>query len=552
MTSESLTNARLLELLGSEFISYCTNLNIETASHLSDEALDLTPESHAALEKLRAICTDAIQHSIDHNTPIDILWDIFSVREVGSAATLANGIRQAAGGNIQSPDAADPTARRLQELAIDIYPVLLIPPSGQFPAPGFSAARTLIWYPKIDELITSIATDSDLQNLQPDIAGNQAPEDSNTHAALLANNFHPASLIESIIVYAYNSAVFSLLRPPSAQEYAEEVIQSLADARSLARGHRVSLPVSTGLANLRFASPTIIQSDVGRLVPYSKIYDHWVPMQAQKAKLVQESDQGSHEFHGSGDIVFHAKLQYRLDINTEPIGTWGWQLRQVDHASEPLEAVLCLAATLGIENDIPIAVDPTWTVVFAPIMRGGFPRPWRNDYSLPRASAPLRVLSEEQAGAWESWISTINSEGLGKLRIATRRLQTAIAERTSPLDRFVDAVVVWENLFGSGGELTLRISASLAWLLGRDSEERARLHRELSRLYGRRSQVVHGGEHLSDAEAAVAAERALEIAILALRKLYLDFPELVSIAAHDRSLAIMLQSEIRSIEQARS
>lgn len=92
----------------------------------------------------------------------------------------------------------------------------------------------------------------------------------------------------------------------------------------------------------------------------------------------------------------------------------------------------------------------------------------------------------------------------------------------------------------------------MAWLLGRDAEERAGLHRELSRLYGRRSQVVHGGENLSDAEAAVAAERALEVAILALRKLYSDFPGLVNIAAHDRSLAMLLQSDIRFIEQSRS
>lgn len=218
----------------------------------------------------------------------------------------------------------------------------------------------------------------------------------------------------------------------------------------------MSLPVSSGLANLRFASQTVIQSDLGRLVPYSEIYDHWVPVQAQKVKLVQESDQGRHEFHGAGDIVFHTKIQYRIDINTGLDGSWSWQLRQVDQASESREAVVCLAATLGIEHDIPIAVDPTWTVVFVPITRGAFPDPWRNDYSLPRASAPLRVLSDEQASVWESWISTIGSKGIGKLRIAARRLQTAIAERTSPVDRFVDSVVVWENLFGSGSELTLK------------------------------------------------------------------------------------------------
>jgi hypothetical protein len=282
VTSESLANARLLELLGTEFIAYCMNTTIEMTSRLSDEDLDLTTESQAALEKLRAICTDAIRYSIDRNTPIDMLWDIFSVRETGSDSTLANAIRRAAGGNIRIADAADPTAKELQELAIDIYPVLLIPPSGQFPTPGFSATRTLLSYPKVSELVTSIATDPDLQNLQPGMDNDRAPEDPDNPATLLMTNFHSANLIESIILYAFNSAVFSLLRAPSVEEYTEEVIHSLADARSLARGHRVSLPVSTGLANLRFASQTVVQSDVGHLVPYSKVYDRWVPVQAQE------------------------------------------------------------------------------------------------------------------------------------------------------------------------------------------------------------------------------------------------------------------------------
>src|SRR5260370_26147054 len=111
-------------------------------------------------------------------------------------------------------------------------------------------------------------------------------------------------------------------------------------------------------------------------------------MQAQKAKIGQESDQGRHEFQGVGDIVFHTRIPYRIDINTEPEGAWSWQLRRVNQVSESFEAIVCLAATLGIEYDIPIAVDPIWTVVFVPITRGALPGLWRNDYSLPRARAP--------------------------------------------------------------------------------------------------------------------------------------------------------------------
>ena len=74
-----------------------------------------------------------------------------------------------------------------------------------------------------------------------------------------------------------------------------------------------------------------------------------------------------------------------------------------------------------------------------------------------------------------------------------RRLLKAAGERDDPIDVLVDAVVAWENLFGSKTESTFRVTAAVATLLEpSDKEQRDVLQKELSGIYDRRSRLVHG------------------------------------------------------------
>jgi len=110
--------------------------------------------------------------------------------------------------------------------------------------------------------------------------------------------------------------------------------------------------------------------------------------------------------------------------------------------------------------------------------------------------------------------------------------------------------MIWENMFGSGGDVSLRIAASLAWFLGASQLDRANLYEVTNSLYRLRSQVVHGSAQLSDGDAATSAEKALNIAIRGLRVLYESRPELVSVSARDRSLCTMLQADVSSLRAA--
>jgi Apea-like HEPN len=124
---------------------------------------------------------------------------------------------------------------------------------------------------------------------------------------------------------------------------------------------------------------------------------------------------------------------------------------------------------------------------------------------------------------WRKGISSVASNRTGSIDVAIRRTLRAVAERTDFIDVLVDSVIAWENLMGSQqGEPTLRVSGSLAWLLGKTPTERMALRAELAKLYHLRSQVVHGNERIPDNDLVTKSQRSLQITVSALRALFTD------------------------------
>jgi hypothetical protein len=503
------------------------------------------------IDSLAAICAEVKKHSVEKSIPVDLLWEYFGTFDPQAGLSHANTIRTTAGGDVYSPTATNDLLRKLQVVATSVYPLFLIPPSREFPITFLSPTRAIHSHPIAKEVTETLAYDPDLQNLYPaDSSSSGAAEGDGDDRTFEFARFFAPKFIEAIITYAYDSALCNLRRTPSAEECCREIPKAVNLARSLSRGKSALLPVVISLANIKLPQDVVIESPVGKLAPYEKIYDRWIHRRIQRDDVHQESDQGRYTFYGAGDIVLHARIRFRLKVTVSPENVTGWQLIQVKKDEiESRQTIACLAATLGVAYEVPIAVDPVWGAAFSPIMTG-LPGVWL-DRGRVETRGPRRVLSVEEASSWQEWIARINKAGLGKLDIGARRLQSAIAERTSPVDQFVDSVIVWENLFGSGNNV-LRIPASMAWLLAEDAEERLALQRELAALYGRRSAVVHGGAHISDSEAAESANRAVQVGIGALRKMYLEYPQMIHSTAAKRSLSMILQAPGQADQPRRS
>jgi hypothetical protein len=143
----------------------------------------------------------------------------------------------------------------------------------------------------------------------------------------------------------------------------------------------------------------------------------------------------------------------------------------------------------------------------------------------------LDPLTKEQVDELAVWADRVSRFYHPSIAVAMRRTLSAVAERRSSAeDTLIDAVIAWENLFGTGGtsEMTFRVTTSLALLLEPDPTSRPALRKELSKVYDLRSKVAHGGEVRPKDHLGERKDRAIDVAIEALRALFEIHPLLLS------------------------
>ncbi|WP_197382168.1 hypothetical protein [Mycolicibacterium mengxianglii] len=132
------------------------------------------------------------------------------------------------------------------------------------------------------------------------------------------------------------------------------------------------------------------------------------------------------------------------------------------------------------------------------------------------------------------------------LGIGMRRLLKAAGERNDPVDVLVDAVVSWENLFGSKTESTFRVTGAVAMLLEpKDKDKRDVLQKELSGLYGQRSRLVHGDlaegdRRFTAADARSQSARALQIGVEVFREVLKNEAILTIAKSEERGRRVVL------------
>ena len=105
--------------------------------------------------------------------------------------------------------------------------------------------------------------------------------------------------------------------------------------------------------------------------------------------------------------------------------------------------------------------------------------------------APRR-LTRDIADAIAALATSISQQRRPDFDVAIRRTISGMTSRGDPSDALVDLVIGWENLFGADQELSFRISASIAAILGADAPQRRRLQKQCGQIYTDRSKIVHG------------------------------------------------------------
>lgn len=292
----------------------------------------------------------------------------------------------------------------------------------------------------------------------------------------------------------------------TADELKAELARHLDGLRSIVRTERASVWVKV-VFGVHVPSECNLQSRWGVLRP-------WKPIDSYAFEDVELVPRGGTVLDGW--LTFPLHLDPRRDPPLQPgafLDDYEW---------------LCVAAAiLLMQNTIHRGRSGAvpYAIASGQVLDGG------TSGGMAREMPFSPYFDQAQMVNLEVWLNRLGEQPLPD--VAIHRL-TSMVERSSDVDAFVDAVIVWEALFarGSTAELSYRLSTVMACVLSDNPIERVAYQQEIKKLYNMRSQVVHGGRHLTQSDAFITRQRAQQLTLSAVRRLVLDHPGLIGAGAH--------------------
>lgn len=502
---------------GDAFTAYCLNTTVETldSSELTDHQLEVIQTLTLFAEAVSADPSD-FSRSL-------VLGRVLEYNEA-SKTSIANTMRLHCGGSLTPLDSNDPVEEALLMLGRDVYAACLLPEQTGSMMNQPIMSIPVFRHPKAKEAAQAILADPALKKLFP---GGPDPETYegdgvDVHSWVTWSNgsggtFQLVMLVSSLLGIGLNR----LSATPTVDEYFEALRQVLSMSRSLANKKNTLVPVLIGLANVHLAEGKTVIFPGGKLrLPTAG--DRRSFMNADNVTVVLEVETHlkmvsvRHWEQGTAD---DQDMVERWEKNQPLFEKFQQELRR----NTDLARLSMLFASSG---DNIIAPAEMATAVINPLAAGQSigVSPFRH----PVAAFGASTISLEAGAKIQEWAPKV-AKHPGSLDMAMRRLLSSVSTRLDPMDGFVDAVICWENMFGTGeGEVSFRVSGAIAKLLEPDdAAARKKLYDEVRDLYGIRSKLVHGSKEPKYQDAVTQRRRSVEIAIEALQRLY-DRPDVLN------------------------
>ncbi|KRC42722.1 hypothetical protein [Oerskovia sp. Root22] len=464
---------------------------------------------------------------------------------------LAHRLRALATG--EEPIAPDTStlAGCLSGLITDLYAGLVLPVSGPFGmSPAHNLAGAYYRHPLRETFEDLVMQDRDLKRIFPRNEEHTGQMGYTTRSTGQGGTIQLTMFAQEIIGAGIKLARFeqSALSP---EQVAQDALRCLELIRSALRGEDVRVPVRVGLTGVLLPDART-EMDFGwaRLRRADSSDAHlWAATSLDEAgSLTTTTEQGETvEISYRGDLILEFDAPYKMVLGERDISeAWPAEMMAVwdrfTEISESLRLGLLLA-----DPDHRTLVVTTWQSVLDPISHSNG-LGWADAKTVPNLMA--RQLTADDVDQWLTWSKAIDEHRIPTIGVAIRRMLMAVAERRNPEDVLVDAVVVWENLFGAKSETTLRIASSLALLLSSEeatATERLANQSTYKRLYALRSGVVHGAPNADLKKLQQGADDAVKISMAALREIFSEQVDLLTIkTSEDRSLHLIHRGDKRS------
>lgn len=518
----------LLAELGAPFLAYVLSSDVAyiQAALGSEVETSWTDGQAAVLQEIRRVSNICQQQG-----PVEqrgaLITDIYGQFPPDGGTTIANVLRSMAGGDITaSPVIDDPVSVELAALVRDSYPILLLPSDhGPFSGGISRLLVNLFHNPHSVAFQTAVMADVTLSQLFPGDSEHTGRTGYTMRSSGQGGTNQLAMLASQLITAGWELALLESAIP-SLEEYLRATEKALGIVCNALSGKQGEVPVRIGLTGVNLPDDTKIDFDWAVLRPADGRDQYHAARSGIDGSVQATTPSGEvvATVKYSGDIVMETLMPYSvvarqfLPEQRWPIDHSGWE--QIDRKLENIRLGLLLA----IDENPRALVLSTWFFVLDPL---GSSRYGWNDRR--RSSFTPRALDAEAVANWKQWTERIDARRKPGIDVAVRRALLAAAERQSPEDVLVDAIVVWENLFGSNQDTTMRVTGALAWLLTTNTAEREQEQQRLKKIYELRSKVVHGARQMTTQEMQTFPQEALDVALEALRKIFQARPDLIDL-----------------------
>ena len=488
-----MTRDELRDLLGDELLSWAANVpELEAPPAVAGE---LTPY---AQEALKAIVPHVGANRV---SPYSILLGA----HINDARERSGWVRPVVEVDPPTIDSV------LQSLAIDAYPLVLLHRHLAKSTPFFVSFLPIVMQdPRDRELRELVSRDRELSELLT--SSMSGKPGTGPYLSSNTGRSGPVQLqLLGMSILTCAASQMQMRGKSSLDAYLQTVASVLAVWRGLADSREADVDAFIGFRGVGLPAAAANDLGWGTLSAIDDNVIRVIPLDARPSKVLAADK--THFYDG---VVLRTTFRLKVaivngldDLDAQGNADSGEQ--ELRRRANDLALSMLLAA-----GDL-VAPAPVWQAVFDPT--GGMPRlSWMHRRGSPQQS---RLLSSDEVRGVRKWFGLIEPAQDSPIDVAKRRVLRSASERMDPEDGLVDAAIALECLFGdTNGELTLRISSAVAWLLGADVEERRSIQRRVKKLYRIRSHIVHGQNPKGRETVVAARDEALDFAVRCLRELY--------------------------------
>jgi len=537
--------ALLIETFGFPFLEYVSATDEPTLRARLEGTVQLPAQVEQALEALVPIAEHVAAEAAKSKLGSPSFHLQMFVFPSETQLGVWNELRLAAGGALpQVPEIADDElASLLLQVALVQYPSYLLPddPSDPFPPRGFNLFR----HPSQPRLVQLIGSDERLSRLFTDDDPGLGKQGFVYTSLGHGFGLQSVMLGEMLLRAGWDGARMWSSKP-TFDSFCTEALNALEVVRSVAIGEPARIRALVAFTGV-LPGDREISTPWGSLRAPTEVERQAAPASVAGAVTGTDADGNQVTVSYAGEMVLETELQYSVLVRSpQEIDhtSWEWpDLLGADDLRHVLEAVeLSTLFTVATPPGSVVIARPSWAWIGDPLTHGRRVRSW--DVRSGPGFTPYQ-LSAAECDEFGAWCERVHDHRTPAIDIAIRRVMSAAQVRTDPADRLVDSVIVWENLFGTReGEVTLRVSLAMAWLLEPASPPRRQsLQRRLKALYAARSDIVHGNPY-DPRRVADLANEAFACSVRALAALFRDHPDLLAYTdGGARGLRLMLAME---------